>query len=131
MWRRDGRNARRDNGAISMVLPGSGEQQCAPRYWGSIDVRARLGREADGASGRRQGPQDAARDGGLAAAAFADQSQGLTAADQKAHVLHGAPPPGLALQQPAPDRELLEQSIHLEHGHALASAVAWKQLAPA
>jgi len=89
-----------------------------------------FGREADRALGWRQGAQDAARDGGFAAAALADQSQSLTALDRKAHILHRAHPTRLALQQPASDRELLGQSIHLEHGHALASAIAWKQFAP-
>ena len=58
-------------------------------------------------------------DGGLAAAALADQRQGLAAADREADVLHRAHPAGLALQQPAADREFLEQPVDLEHGHAL------------
>ena len=39
MWRRNGRNARRDNGAISIdLLPGSGEKRIA--LWEASDIVA-------------------------------------------------------------------------------------------
>ena len=99
MWRRNGRSARRDSGARSMVVPSCGEKRIAPEVGGSA---RRMQRD----------------DGGLAAAALADQRQRLAAADRKAHVLHRAHAAGLALQQPAADREFLGQAVDLEHGHA-------------
>ena len=86
MWRRNGRSARRDSGARSTVVPGCGEKRIAP---------------AVGGKARRM--QRATR--GLAAAAFADQRQRLAARDGEAHILHRAHAAGLALQQPAADRE--------------------------
>ena len=110
MWRRNGRNARRDKDATSKI-------------------GALLGRKPNGSLGWRQSPQDTARYRGLAAAALADQGQSFPAPDCEADVLHGAHLPGLALQETATNREFLKQAVDLEYGHAVASACAVSAIA--
>ena len=67
--------------------------------------------ESDLASGWLFEPQDQSADGGLAAAGFADQAQGLPGIDRKAHVFDRAHDRGLA-SEPGAHREMLGQAAH-------------------
>src|SRR5262249_26252805 len=60
------------------------------------------------------GAQDAARGGGFAAAALADQCQGLALGDREADVIDGADVPDRLLKETAPDREELLKVLDLE-----------------
>ncbi len=55
---------------------------------GNIQHRLAFGLEEDFSSGWGQRAQDAARGGGLAAAAFAYQGKGFTLVDIKSHIVH-------------------------------------------
>src|SRR5258707_12002100 len=63
------------------------------------------------ASGWLFEPQDQSADGGLAAAGFADQAQGLPRIDRKAHVFDRSHDRGLA-SEPGAHREMLGQAAH-------------------
>src|SRR4030095_413714 len=63
--------------------------------------------EANLARCRRQRAQDAARDRGLAAAAFADQRQRFAPADVKRHAIDGTNVTHRASQESATDRQVL------------------------
>ncbi len=83
-----------------------------------VDLGAALGAEADLAERRRDGAQDAARGGGLAAAALAHQRQRLAAIDGEAHVVHRAHLADGAAEQSAMDGIELAQIADVENaGH--------------
>ena len=86
--------------------------QLVARQAGDVDLAAFAGAESDRAVGRRDGPQDAARGGGLAAAGFADQRQRLAAGDLERHVIDGPHLPDDAPQEAAADRKVLLQPLH-------------------
>ena len=77
--------------------------------------------ELDRAAGRLDQAQHGARHGRLAAAALADQAQGLAFADRKADAVDRIDMPGGAPQQPLLDREMLFQVVDLEHRRAVVA----------
>src|SRR5262249_15143768 len=79
-----------------------------------VDHGAAVGGGIDLAAGRIDGAQDAARGGGFAAAALADQCQGLALGDREADVIDGADVPDRLLKETAPDREELLKVLDLE-----------------
>ena len=117
MWRRSGRS-------------------CAPRQRRQVDRRAVLGREADLARGRRR-----ARAGCSATTVVLPQPLSPTSASVSPRAMWKLTPstartwPDLALQQPAPDREVLASGRstssdgHAVPPHAVAARDV-KQLAP-
>ncbi len=70
--------------------------------------------EKDLAGGRLDQAQHGAPDGGLSAARFAHQPNGLTLANGKADVIHRLHPGHHLLQQAAADREILHQVFDLD-----------------
>src|SRR5262249_24596001 len=86
----------------------------------------------DLAAGRIDGAQDAARGGGLAAARFAHQPQGLALVQGEIDAVDGADMAGDALEEALGDREEFLQAAHFQQGFGhSASALSWcrKQLA--
>src|SRR5665647_2111321 len=79
--------------------------------------------EGDRAGRRRDEPQHGAPRGGLAAAALADQTQGLALLDREADAVDGVDLAGGALEDPRPDGEVLLQPLDLEQAHLTYS---WK-----
>ena len=105
-------------------------RSCLARQARHVDLGAALGAEADLAGGRRDGAQDAARGGGLAAAALADQRQRLAAIDGEAHVVHRAHLADGATEQSAMDGIELAQIADVEDaGHEPAGEAASPSLA--
>ena len=110
MWRRNGRNARRDKDATSKMVPSSGENRMAPLVGG----RARRIQRDTVVLPQPLSPT---------------RARVSPRADCEADVLHGAHLPGLALQETATNREFLKQAVDLEYGHAVASACAVSAIA--
>ena len=80
-----------------------------------IDLGAAFGTKPDFARRRRDGTQDAARGGGLAAAAFAHQGQCLAARDGEADIVDRAHLPGQPSKESAMDRVVFAQRANVEN----------------
>ena len=90
--------------------------------------------DANLAGGRVDQLQDRLAGGRLAAAALADETQGLALGDVERDAVDRMDLPDRALQQPLLDREMLDQSPDrqssgLGSGHAAATRSEWKQAA--
>src|ERR1700679_3053169 len=82
--------------------------------------------ETDGSAGRLDQPQDQPRGGGLAAAGFADQCQGLTAVQNKGNTVDGADSGFRAAKQDAvPHGEVTRQIFNGEDFAPPLAGVAW------
>jgi hypothetical protein len=82
--------------------------------------------EPDRTGGRIDQPQQQAPDGRLAAARLADEAEGLAAPDVERHAVDGLHLADRALQDAAPDREVLDEVVDLDErrapfGHASPS----------
>jgi hypothetical protein len=76
---------------------------------GTLDRRDIGAVELDPARGRVEEPQDHPPDRGLAAARLAHEAEGLAAADLEADPVDRLDRPDLTLQDPAADREVLDE----------------------
>src|SRR5204863_6510227 len=111
---------------------GPQRQQLALRQGREIDDLARSRTIEDLAAGRIDRAQDAARGGGLAAAALADQAERLALLEDEVDAVDGADMADHRLEESARDREEFLQAADLEQRVAHAgSAMSWcrKQLA--
>src|SRR6266446_3535678 len=83
-----------------------------------------LALDADLARGRVEQFEDRLARGGLAAAALANQTQGLARGDVEGDAVDRVDLPDRALQQPLPDREVLDQPLYRQQrlGRSQASA---------
>ena len=75
-----------------------------------------LAGDTDGAGARRLEPDDEPRHRRLAAAALADEPQGLALGDLERDAVHRVHLPDGAAQQPFSDREMLDQPRHRQQG---------------
>src|SRR5262249_18011648 len=82
---------------------------------GLVDV---FGVEDDLAAGRGDEAEDGAPDGGLAAAGFADEAEGLALGDVKGDAVDGANPAGGALEEAGLDGEMGVEVADVEEGGA-------------
>src|SRR6185369_12620984 len=74
--------------------------------------------EADRARGRVDEPEEHPPDGRLAATRLADEAERLAPPDREAHAVDGLDLVDRALEDPAPDREVLDEVPHLDERHA-------------
>src|SRR5690606_24264057 len=78
--------------------------------------------EQDLAVRRFQQPQNRAAGGGLSAAGLPDEAEGFPLLHRKAHLVDGLDITDHPAQHPAPDRKILGEIFHFQHGFAHPSS---------